>query len=185
MAAVRQKIHSSHCPDSPSHLYRARSWLRSKARGSERFGVLASSGGRRLRPEGIDVRSKVEAAAWFLNDRSDVRSSFYCEDVATEFDIQGLELDWCAVAWDADFRRGAAAWHFNEFRGTRWQSVHSEDNQLYLKNAYRVLMTRARQGMVIFVPRGNAEDPTRPPAFYDATYAYLLACGIPELGVAA
>lgn len=159
----------------------ARSWLRSKARGSERFGVLASSGGRRLRPEGIDVRSNIDAAAWFLNDSSDVRSSFYCEDIATEFDIQGLELDWCAVAWDADFRRVGAVWHFNEFRGTRWQSVRSNDNQLYLKNAYRVLLTRARQGMVIFVPRGSTKDPTRPPAFYDATYSYLLACGVREL----
>lgn len=156
----------------------ARRWLKWRARGNQRFGVLASSGAKRLRPEGIDVRFKVDPAAWFLNDRLDVRSSYYCEDVATEFDVQGLELDWCTVCWDADLRYVNGAWDSHEFRGTRWQRVKSSDNQLYLKNAYRVLLTRARQGIVIFVPKGDADDPTRPPSFYDATYDYLLQCGL-------
>ncbi|RMF16712.1 MAG: DUF2075 domain-containing protein [Alphaproteobacteria bacterium] len=159
----------------------ARAWLRSVARGSERFGLVASSGGYRLRPEGLHVKAKIDPATWFLNDRFDVRSSYYLEEVATEFDIQGLELDWVGVCWDADFRHNGSDWQFFNFRGTTWQRVNQEERQLYLRNAYRVLLTRARQGMVIFVPEGDASDPTRPPSYYDATYAFLKACGLKDL----
>jgi len=162
-------------------LARARDWVREQARGSERAGLVASSGAMRLRPEGIHIKAGIDPAAWFLNGKDDVRSSYYLEDVATEFDIQGLELDWTAVCWDANFRRLHAGWVHFDFVGAKWQHVKDRFRQVYLANAYRVLLTRARQGMVIFVPRGDARDPTRPPSFYDQTYAFLKACGIPEI----
>ena len=158
----------------------ARAWVRHKARGSERYGLLASSGGYRLRPESVWVKAKIDAPVWFLNDAADVRSSFYLEEVATEFDVQGLELDWAVVCWDADFRYNNGEWqHFN-FRGTAWQRMRASERQMYLKNAYRVLLTRARQGVAIFVPRGEANDPTRQPAVYDQIFDYLLSCGLQE-----
>ncbi|MCV6825673.1 MULTISPECIES: DUF2075 domain-containing protein [Halocynthiibacter] len=162
-------------------LTEARTWLRGKARGAERIGLVASSGGCRLRPEGIHVKAKIDPANWFLNDRFDVRSSYHLEEVATQFDIQGLELDWAGVCWDADLRRVDSAWSYNAFKGTRWQQVRDETKQLYLLNAYRVLLTRARQGMVIFVPRGGPADATRPPSFYDETFAFLQECGLPTV----
>jgi hypothetical protein len=159
----------------------ARAWLRRRARGTERFGLVASSGAQRLRPEGIYIKARLEAANWFLNDSTDVRSSYYLEDVASEFDVQGLELDWVGVCWDGDFHHKDAGWVLQSFEGTKWQSVNDGSRRLYLKNAYRVILTRARQGMVLFVPKGDAADRTRPPAFYDGTFEYLRSCGIPEL----
>jgi hypothetical protein len=159
----------------------ARQWLRDRARGSERFGLVASSGANRLRPEGIFMKSQIDAPVWFLNDRADVRSSYYLEEVASEFDIQGLELDWTGVCWDADYRYEAGAWKHYSFRGTKWQRSNALEKQLFLKNAYRVILTRARQGMVIFVPHGSPTDPTRTCAYYDSTFDYLLSCGIPAL----
>lgn len=156
----------------------AREWLRSTARGSERYGVIASSGAYRLRPEGIQVKNSIDPADWFLNDRDDVRSSFYLEEAGTEFDVQGLELDWSCLAWDADLRWNGDGWKTQSFRGTTWQNVNSEERRLYLINAYRVLLTRARQGMVIFVPEGSEQDFTRLPSFYDPTYRLLLGCGL-------
>jgi Uncharacterized conserved protein (DUF2075) len=159
----------------------ARRWLRGRARGSERYGIVVSSQALRLKPHAIDVRVPVEPVNWFLNGRDDVRSSFYLEDVATEFQVQGLELDWVGVVWDADFRHSKGGWQHHSFVGDRWQHIHKPDRRLYLKNAYRVLLTRARQGMVIVVPHGAPEDPTRDPTFYDGTYRYLQAIGIQEL----
>ncbi|WP_298331557.1 DUF2075 domain-containing protein [Asticcacaulis sp.] len=159
----------------------ARRWLRSKARGTERYGLVASSGAHRLKPEGVHVKASIEPVNWFLNDREDVRSSWYLEDVATEFDVQGLELDWVGVCWDADYRYSEGGWQHHKFAGTKWRNVNDAFAQLYLKNAYRVILTRARQGMVIFVPKGDVDDPTRPPGFYDATYAFLKDCGLPAL----
>ena len=156
----------------------ARNWLRNHARGTERFGLIASSGGYRLRPEGIHVKAKIDPASWFLNDRFDVRSSYYLEEVATQFDVQGLELDWAGVCWDADLRRANGQWAHYSFKGTKWQNVNDATKQVYLLNAYRVLLTRARQGIVIFVPNGELRDHTRPPSFYDGVYDYMLACGI-------
>lgn len=156
----------------------ARRWLQRQARGSERYGLLASSGAHRLRPEGIHVSAKIDAPVWFLNDRTDVRSAFYCEETATEFDVQGLEVDWAGVCWDADYRYSNGCWENMNFRGTQWQKVKSIQRQLYLRNAYRVLLTRARQGMVIFVPQGDVGDPTRLPSFYNETFAFLQACGL-------
>lgn len=162
-------------------LNRARRWVQDRARGTERYGLLASSGARRLKPYGIWVQSKIEARDWFLNGRSDVRSSYYLEDTATEFDIQGLELDWTVVAWDADFRFGSDDWEYWAFKGAAWNQVKSADRRLYAKNAYRVLLTRARQGFIIYLPAGDSQDPTRLPQFYDGTYCYLRALGIPDI----
>ncbi len=162
-------------------LAEARSWLLGQARGSERYGLVASSGAYRLRPEGIHVKSKIDPVSWFLNDRFDVRTSYYMEEVATQFDIQGLELDWTGVCWGADLRYLEDGWHFHAFKGTKWQQVRNETKRLYLLNAYRVLLTRARQGMVIFVPNGDEADPTRPPQYYDGIYDYLRRCGVAEI----
>lgn len=159
----------------------ARQWLRARARGSERYGIVASSEAMRLRPDGINVKAAVDPVNWFLNGKDDIRSSYFLEDVATEFDIQGLELDWTCLAWDGDFYHDGEGWLCRGFGGTRWHDMHSADNRLYRKNAYRVLLTRARQGMVLYVPRGSAEDVTRSPAFYDGTYAYLKGLGLAEI----
>ena len=162
-------------------LEKAKGWIRSKARGSERFGLVASSKAMRLKPHAIDIRVSVDPVQWFLSDNTDTRSSQYLEDCATEFQVQGLELDWACVNWDGDFRRTADGWSYNDFRGCRWERIKSVERQAYLRNAYRVLLTRARQGMVIFIPSGSADDPTRPPAFYDHTFGYLTSIGIPAL----
>ncbi len=157
-------------------LPKAKQWLRSMARGSERYGIVVSSLAQRLKPHAIDVRSPMEPVHWFLDRKEDVRSSYYLEDVATEFHVQGLELDYACVTWDADFRRTDEGWEHWSFVGDRWNRVRKRERQVYLKNAYRVLLTRARQGMVIVVPEGDSADPTRHESFYDTTYDYL--CGI-------
>jgi hypothetical protein len=159
-------------------LPKARTWLRAKSRGSERYGLIASSGAHRLRPEGLSLRSSIDPAHWFLNGPDDVRSAYYLEEVATEFDIQGLEIDWAGVCWDADFRYQDGKWSSYAFKGTRWQNVNADARKRYLKNAYRVILTRARQGMVIFVPHGDRDDPTRLPEFYDEIAGYLIDCGL-------
>ncbi|MEM9480473.1 MAG: DUF2075 domain-containing protein [Verrucomicrobiota bacterium] len=173
------------CDSYPIRLARdfpsAKKWVRSKARGNERFGMVVSSQAVRLKPYAIDVRSPMNPVHWFLNEKEDVRSSYYLEDVATEFHIQGLEIDWACVSWDGDFRFHPDGWRPWSFRGNKWQRIRKEERQLYIKNAYRVLLTRARQGMVIIVPRGDSEDPTRNPEFYDSTYSYLASLGIPSI----
>jgi DUF2075 family protein len=156
----------------------AKSWLKSKARGTERCGIIASSGAYRLKPYGIHIKAKIDPINWFLNDKEDVRSSYFLEEVATEFEIQGLELDWICVAWDANFRFADAQWEYKNFRGTSWQNINDETRMIYLKNAYRVLLTRARQGMIIFIPEGDNTDTTRMQSFYDTTYNYLQSIGI-------
>ncbi len=156
----------------------AKRWIRQRARGSERFGLIASSKAMRLKPHAIDIRVSIDPVHWFLNGRDDTRSSYYLEDAATEFQVQGLELDWACVTWDADLRFAQSGWSFHDFRGDRWTNVNNADNRVYLKNAYRVLLTRARQGMIIFMPPGDKDDPTRSPSFYDVTYNYLLSLGL-------
>jgi DUF2075 family protein len=136
-----------------------------------------SSQAMRLKPYAIDVRSPMDPIHWFLDNKEDIRSSYYLEDVATEFQVQGLELDWTCVTWDGDFRYSPAGWQTYSFVGSKWQHINKEERKLYLKNAYRVLLTRARQGMVIVVPKGDKEDPTRDPSFYDSTYNYLVEIG--------
>lgn len=162
-------------------LNRAKQWIRDHARGTERYGLVASSGALRLKPQAIDVRVNVNPVHYFLNGPEDTRSSFYIEDAATEFQVQGLELDWACVTWDADLRFAGGAWDYRSFRGTKWVNVGVAARQQYLLNAYRVLLTRARQGMVICVPEGEERDPTRSAVYYDATFEYLADIGIPRL----
>lgn len=160
---------------------KARQWLRQQARGSERYGVVVSSQAERLKPYAIDVKSPMDPVHWFLDGKEDVRSSYYLEDVATEFHVQGLELDWVCVTWDADFRHTQAGWEHRSFCGDRWNKINKLERKSYLKNAYRVLLTRARQGMVIVVPPGDSKDPTREPDFYNGTFEYLKSIGFTEI----
>ena len=159
----------------------AKNWIRSKARGTERFGLVASSQAQRLKPYAIDVKTPIDPIHWFLDDKDDVRSSYYLEDVATEFQVQGLELDWTCVTWDGDFRYGKNGWEHFSFVGNKWQNINKPERKQYLKNAYRVLLTRARQGMVIVVPEGSNEDPTRDAKYYNSTYNYLASIGFETL----
>lgn len=159
----------------------AKRWLKEKARGSERYGIVVSSQAYRLKPLSIDVRVDANPVHWFLGDKDDIRSSYFLEDVATEFQVQGLELDWACVTWDGDFRYDENGWKSFSFIGSKWQNIKKEERKIYLKNAYRVLLTRARQGMVIVVPEGDVEDHTRQPDFYNSTFNYLKQIGIQEI----
>lgn len=156
---------------------KAKGWLKKQARGSERYGIVVSSQAERLKPHAIFVKSPMDPVHWFLDGKEDVRSSYYLEDVATEFDIQGLELDWSCVIWDADFRYTENGWEHRSFVGSKWNYIKKSERQVYLKNAYRVLLTRARQGMVIVIPPGDPNDSTRNPDFYDCTFEYLKKIG--------
>jgi len=158
-------------------LAKAKQWLKAQARGSERYGIVVSSQAERLKPHAIDVKSPVDPIHWFLDGKEDVRSSYYLEDVVTEFQVQGLELDWACVTWDADFRYSSKGWEHFSFVGDKWNHVRKPERQTYLKNAYRVLLTRARQGMVIVVPSGDLEDHTRKSSFYDPIFEYLSGIG--------
>lgn len=160
---------------------KAKEWLKKQARGSERYGIVVSSQAERLKPHSIFVKSPMDPIHWFLDGKDDVRSSYYLEDVATEFDIQGLELDWSCVIWDADFRHAENGWDCRSFVGSKWNNIKKSERQMYLKNAYRVLLTRARQGMVIVIPPGDPLDPTRNPDYYDPTFCYLKSIGFEEI----
>lgn len=162
-------------------LQKARRWLKAQASGSERYGIVASSQAERLKPHAIDVKTPMDPIHWFLDGKDDVRSSYYLEDVATEFHVQGLELDWACVTWDADFRYSSKGWEHRSFCGNRWININKDERKNYLKNAYRVLLTRARQGMVIVVPFGDHDDKTRDPTFYDPTFNYLREIGFTVL----
>ena len=165
----------------------AKKWLKSHARGSERYGILASSKAERLKAISINVRYQPDFVHWFLEDDSDIRSSNALEDTLTEFKVQGLEIDWACVAWDADLRlnKDHTKWEHYQLRsGTKWQNINKPINRTYQINAYRVLLTRARQGMVIVVPNGDKSvppDETRKPEWYDGIYNYLKEIGIPEI----
>ncbi len=163
------------------YLTRAKAWVKARARGSERFGLLVSSSAERLKPHAIDIRAAVDPVHWFLDGKNDTRSSFYLEDAATEFQVQGLELDWTCVVWDADLRLNGRKWEHWKFAGSKWLRVLQAQRRQYLQNAYRVLLTRARQGMAIVVPEGDPEDPTRLPGFYDDTFRFLQESGLPTL----
>ena len=163
----------------------AKAWARGQVRGSQRCGVLACSSAQRLKPEGIYVPTDIDVKNWFLAPSNDLRSSNMMEVVASEFKVQGLEIDWAVVCWDADLRRNKddSGWEHFSFRGTKWMRRNKEEQKRYLVNSYRVLLTRARQGMVIFVPKGvdPEEDETRNSIYYDSIYKYLISCGLKEL----
>ncbi|WP_454804394.1 DUF2075 domain-containing protein [Mucilaginibacter phyllosphaerae] len=163
------------------NLDKAKEWLRTKCKGSRRMGLVASSGARRLRPYGLEVKLDFEEAEWFLNARNDIRSSYYLEIPATEFGVQGLELDWVGMCWDADLRRKYNEWDYNSFTGSTWKKVKQPDKQQFLINKYRVLLTRGREGMVIFVPPGDIADVTRKPDDYNQIAEYLISCGVKEI----
>lgn len=160
---------------------KAKQWVRKQVRGSQRSGVLACSSAQRLKPEGIYVPTDIDVKNWFLAPSDDLRSSNKLEIVASEFKVQGLEIDWGIVCWDADLRRNNKGndWDHYSFRGTKWMHRNKPEQQRYLVNSYRVLLTRARQGMVLFVPKGvdPEEDPTRDAKYYDDIYKYLIKCG--------
>ncbi|WP_205834098.1 DUF2075 domain-containing protein [Crystallibacter degradans] len=156
----------------------AKAWVREHRKATESSGLLASSKGYRLLPEGIFVKNKIDPAVWFLNETDDVRSCHALELVGTEFDVQGLELDWTIVAWDADYRWNGSEFEHWKFSGTKWQHINKRLDQDFLRNAYRVLLTRARQGMIIFVPHGTNDDPTRNPDWYASAASYLKRAGL-------
>ena len=176
---------------------KARAWLHERVRGTERTGVLVTKEAARFKPLAIHILPSGDenAVHWFLEDKTDTRSSNYLEDAATEIQVQGLELDYTCVLWDADMRCVDGNWQFYSFNGnTKWirQTGSTENNQekiKYMLNAYRVLLTRARAGMVICVPEGNSnktatgfwEDSTRLPEYYDGTYKYLKSLGLQEI----
>lgn len=187
-STAAKSTYSHFCTDYPIVLTRdlkkAKEWLRKIAGGSERYGMVCSSQAFRLRPLAIDVRAKPNIVDWFLDDITDIRSSLFLEDVATEFDIQGLELDWTCLIWDADFQYAKDNWIHKEFSGGSWKNINAPQRQAFQVNAYRVLLTRARKGMVICVPEGSSGQPpddTRRPEFYDGTYDYLRSLGLREL----
>ena len=170
----------------------ARAWLRKQARGSQQSGVLVTKVAARFKPLAVHILGQGDenAVHWFLEDKTDVRSSNYLEDAATEIQVQGLELDYACVLWDADMRCENGHWAYYKFNGkNKWNPENNEENRKYMLNAYRVLLTRARQGIVICVPTGNGklgsdgfpEDPTRLPEFYDGTYEYLKSLGLEEI----
>ena len=148
---------------------------------TERTGLIASSGARRLKAIGLNVKNEISAPNWFLNKSDDIRSSYFLEDIATEFDIQGLEIDRTCLIWGANFHIDNNEWKHQSFKGTKWMNINQEVSKNYLKNTYRVLLTRARQGVIIFIPLGSNLDHTRPKVFYDGTYNYLKEIGIKEL----
>ena len=161
-------------------LTKAKHWLRNQARGSERYGLLTSSGASRLKPLGIFSGSitKDNVASWFLKANNDVRSSLALEDAATEFQVQGLELDWAGLIWDGDLIKTSTDWLYKSFVGTKWNNIMDQEAQRNKLNAYRVLLTRARQGMIIVVPEGDPLDKTRDSEKYDPTWNYLKEIGL-------
>lgn len=171
---------------------KARAWLRSKARGSQQMGILVTKVAARFKPQAVNVLAQGDenAVHWFLEDKTDIRSSNYLEEAATEIQVQGLELDYACVLWDADMRYENGRWGYYKFNGkTKWNPENNEEQRKYMLNAYRVLLTRARQGIIVCVPEGNSrlnsegfpEDATRLPKFYDGTYEYFKQIGIREL----
>jgi len=168
-------------------LQRMKDVLRKETRGESRHGLVASSGAARLRAEGLEPDSAFHARYklehWYLAGRDDVRSSFQCEVFATEFEIQGLELDWIGLCWGGDYVQGRG-WLKRKFRPgpvSKWVSIKNPQKRTFRENAYRVLLTRARQGLVIFVPPGDASDPTRVPSEFDSTAKYLQQCGVKNI----
>lgn len=168
------------------NLNHAKKWIKKETAEESndiRYGLLAQSNGLRLIPEGIFVKNNINQESWFLNETEDIRSSNHLEIPATEFDIQGLEIDYAIVAWDANLRYINGKFEYYKFKGTKWNKIRdtNETDKNYLINSYRVLLTRARRGMVIFIPEGDDEDATRPTEYYNGTYEYLKSIGIKEL----
>lgn len=182
-AAIYSELNKSYPIVLTRDYSKAKNWVRKKARGTERYGLLASSEGKRLRGEGIWVPADINHVGWFLNGKDNVDSSYYLEVAASEFKVQGLEIDYGLLAWDADLRYVQGHFDYFRFRGSSWNHINVEQRQKYLKNAYRVLLTRSRQGLIIYVPKGTdpSVDPTRNSKLYDDIFNYLRACGLHEV----
>ena len=167
-------------------LNETRAMLQLQRRGASRHGLVGSSGAARLRAEGLEPNSSFHAdypwEHWYLAEASDIRSSFQCEVFATEFEIQGLELDWIGLCWGGDMIWSPSGqWDLRSLRcgaPTKWVRIKNSEKRIYRQNAYRVLLTRARQGMVIFVPQGSVDDATNRRDEFDATAQFLLDCGV-------
>lgn len=166
----------------------ARNWLRSNTRGLRRSGLLASSGALRLRADGIELSSgfrqgnKKMYVDWFLNDLTDIRSSNQLEVAATEYECQGLELDLSCICWGGDLlHKGTTGWEMRKLVGHKWNAMKRARDRRYLLNSYRVLLTRAREGFIVYIPRGNENDPTHSPIGFDATTRFLRECGLQEV----
>ena len=178
-AALQMEAMSQHYPIVLTRdLEVAREWLRKQSRGNRTRGILASSGARRLRQYGISVAERVKEVDWFLKPAEDVRSSDFLELALSEFGVQGLELDWACVAWGGDLTPQNDQWDLRRFRGTRWEAVHNEQARAYVLNRYRVLLTRAREGMVLWIPPGDPRDPSRDPKRFNAVEDFLRDCGV-------
>lgn len=178
-AAIYQEIKKVYPICMTRDLNIAKNWIKKQTAGKNcRYGLIASSQAKRLRAEGIWVECKCKPEKWFLESKNDIKSSYFMEEVATEFDIQGLEIDYAVVGWDADYRYENGHFECYKPSGSKWQMINKEDNRRYLKNAYRVLLTRAREGFIIFVPKGDDTDNTRLCKYYDELWEYLSVIGL-------
>jgi len=157
----------------------AKEWLRKRVIGNKRIGLVSSSGAVRLKSEGVNVNDRIEVEHWFLKEEKDIRSSYYLEQAATEFEIQGLEIDFCCLCWDLDLAYNEK-WVAQKFdvKSSKWSSNVNIDMQRFILNKYRVLLTRAREGIAIWIPSGSDSDLTRPEKEYDKIYEYLKSCGL-------
>ena len=181
-AAIYQEIKKVYPICMTRDLNTAKEWIKKQTEGKNcRYGLIASSQAKRLRAEGIWVECKCKPEKWFLEEKNDIKSSYFMEEVATEFDIQGLEIDYALVGWDADYRYENGHFECYKPSGSKWQTINKEDNRRYLKNAYRVLLTRAREGFIIFVPKGDDSDNTRLCKYYDELWEYLKDIKIKEI----
>ena len=181
-AAIYQEIKKVYPICMTRDLNTAKEWIKKQTEGKNcRYGLIASSQAKRLRAEGIWVECKCKPEKWFLEGKNDIKSSYFMEEVATEFDIQGLEIDYALVGWDADYRYENGHFECYKPSGSKWQTINKEDNRRYLKNAYRVLLTRAREGFIIFVPKGDDFDNTRLCKYYDELWEYLKDIKIEEI----
>lgn len=181
---IYEELHDDYPIYVTRDLEAAKAWARTTTkRPSDRYGIIAGSYAQRLRADGVNVPLDFDAVKWFLRGKDEIDSSYFMEIAASEFKIQGLEIDYAVIAWEGDFRYKNGKFRHHRFYGGNWQNLNNLRQQRYLKNGYRVLLTRARQGYVIYVPKGSKDDPTRLPEFYDETYQYLLDAGIKELPV--
>ncbi len=178
-AVIYQEIKKVYPICMTRNLNTAKEWIKKQTEGKNcRYGLIASSQAKRLRAEGIWVECKCKPEKWFLEGKNDIKSSYFMEEVATEFDIQGLEIDYALVGWDADYRYENGHFECYKPSGSKWQTINKEDNRRYLKNAYRVLLTRAREGFIIYVPQGDDSDNTRLCKYYDELWEYLECIGV-------